>query len=276
MKKFFNYLTVLVMTFVAMSLSSCHSASPDADEEAVLIEKPIIFGHGGVDEVPVTSGLTWCWFSTDVEYVKITPVAYNEHIEDAAAEAGVLLDWDTQIILQVESGKSPILLKNYGKDWYINNIQKVYTSHFYNVVGDYDSYQLISDRAVTDSIENIMLNYMRVYVDSLSAHKEFPVIVKKVITGKAIPNEPLRNELDRTAAIIQQKKSNDMRTQAEQSRTEAEKQRAIADKAYMNEMNLTADQFIALKAWEIIEKKQGANIDVLFDGSASKMWNVRR
>lgn len=274
MKNYLNFLTVLVMVFVAVT--SCHSAAPDADEEAVLIEKPIMWGHGGVDDEPVTSGLTWCWFSTDVEYVKITPVAYNEHIEDAAAEAGVLLDWDTQIILQVEAGKSPILLKNYGKDWYVNNIQKVYTSHFYNVVGDYDSYQLISDRAVTDSIEHIMLDYMRAYVDSLSSHKEFPVIVKNVITGKAIPNEPLRNELDRTAAIIQQKKSNDMRTQAEQSRTEAEKQRAIADKAYMQEMNLTAEQFISLKAWEIIDKKQGANIDVLFDGSANKMWNVRR
>ena len=39
---------------------------------------------------------------------------------------------------------------------------------------------------------------------------------------------------------------------------------------------LTPDQYIQLRAWDIIEKKQGANIDVLFDGSAQHMWNIKR
>jgi hypothetical protein len=44
----------------------------------------------------------------------------------------------------------------------------------------------------------------------------------------------------------------------------------------MLEMNLTPQQFIQLRAWDIIEKKDGASIDVLFDGSTEKMWNIRR
>ena len=32
----------------------------DADEETVLVKKPWFFGHGGVDNDPVQSGLTWC------------------------------------------------------------------------------------------------------------------------------------------------------------------------------------------------------------------------
>jgi hypothetical protein len=44
----------------------------------------------------------------------------------------------------------------------------------------------------------------------------------------------------------------------------------------MKEMGLTPDQYIQLRAWDIIEKKQGANIDVLFDGSAQHMWNIKR
>ena len=60
------------------------------------------------------------------------------------------------------------------------------------------------------------------------------------------------------------------------AREKAERQRAIADKAYMNEMKLTPGQFIQLKAWDIIEKKQGANIDVLFNAEGTtKMWNVK-
>ena len=42
-------------------------------------------------------------------------------------------------------------------------------------------------------------------------------------------------------------------------------------------MGLTAEQFISLKAWDVISAKQGANIDVLFDGgTSSHMWNIRK
>lgn len=51
MKKF---LLILSLTMTLVSLTSCHSVSPDADEEAVLIYKPWFFGHGLVDAVPDT------------------------------------------------------------------------------------------------------------------------------------------------------------------------------------------------------------------------------
>lgn len=273
MKNFIYYSFALLCLVL---LSGCHAAEPDADSEAVLTKKPWIFGKGGVDPEPVKTGLEWCVPSTDVDYVKIVPIAHVEDIQDAVCEGNTPLDWNIQITMQVIPGKSPILLQNYGKQWYENNIHKVFTSHFYNIVGNYDAYSLMSERVVTDSIEAILTRYMTEYIDSLSKRAEFPVRVCNVTVGKAKPNDPLRNEMDQTAAIGQQKKSNELRIEAEKARGEANKQRAIADKAYMNEMNLSQDQFIQLRAWEIIEKKSGANIDVLFDGSANKMWNVRR
>ena len=41
-------------------------------------------------------------------------------------------------------------------------------------------------------------------------------------------------------------------------------------------MELSTQQFIQLKVWDIIAAKNGANIDVLFntDGT-TKMWNVK-
>ena len=45
--------------FIGMSvlaLSSCYRVKPDADEESVLIAKPFLFGHGGVDDTSVSSG----------------------------------------------------------------------------------------------------------------------------------------------------------------------------------------------------------------------------
>ena len=275
MKKFLSIIAVLFCATVLMT--SCTMASPEADEEGVLTMHPWIFGHGGVDETPVNSGLTWCAPTTDVTYIKITPVAYDEHIEDAYSDDNTQLDFDIQIILQIQKGKSPVLIQNYGADWYKNNIHKIFVSHFYNLVGNYSPFDLMSNRAVTDSIEVLMKTYMTNYISELSKKKgNMPVIVNSVTIGKGTPNDEMKKEMDRTAAMIQERKSQEQREAAQKARERSERQRAIADKAYMREMGLTPDQYIQLHAWDIIEKKQGANIDVLFDGSAQSMWNIKR
>ena len=54
------------------------------------------------------------------------------------------------------------------------------------------------------------------------------------------------------------------------------RQRAKADKAYREELGLTIPQFIELRKWEVIEKKQGANIDVVVGGNPTPMiYNVK-
>jgi hypothetical protein len=83
-------------------------------------------------------------------------------------------------------------------------------------------------------------------------------------------------EMNQTAAAIQAAQTQQRKKEMEQQREAAERQRAIADKAYMNEMNLSAAQFIQLRAWDIIKEKQGANVDVLFNGSVDAIWNIRR
>ena len=273
MRKFIWFLAI---AFVSISMSSCTSAAPNADEEGVLIKKPWIWGNGGVDKTPVQTGQEWCALSTEVVYVKITPIAYDEHIEDAYSDDNTTLDFNIQIIMQVQKGKSPILLQNYGIDWYKNNIQKTFTSHFYNLIGNYSPFDLMSNRKVTDSIEVLMKKYMDNYITELSKKKgEMPVTVNSVIIGKGTPNEEMKKEMDHTAAMIQERKSQELREATQKARESAERQRAIADKAYMKEMGLTADQYIQLRAWDIIEKKNGANIDVMI-GPATSMWNIRR
>lgn len=75
--------------------------------------------------------------------------------------------------------------------------------------------------------------------------------------------------MNKTAAAIQAK-------QTQEKRVEMENARAIADKAYMNAMNLSPSQFIQLRQWDVIEKKDGANIDVLVGGSEVPMWNIKQ
>lgn len=77
MKKFLYLLIALIACTV---FSSCHRVAPGADEESVLVHKPWFFGHGGVDKDAVTTGSTWCWWSTSSETFKIIPVKYTGKI----------------------------------------------------------------------------------------------------------------------------------------------------------------------------------------------------
>ena len=117
---------------------------------------------------------------------------------------------------------------------------------------------------------------MQDYVAQLSKEKEFPIIIKQVTIGKAIPNKEQLEEMNKTAKAVQAKQTQDRLREVEESREKVERQRAKADKAYMEEMHLNATDFISLKWIETIAAKQGANIDVLVGGNTSQMWNIRR
>lgn len=274
--------TKVRLSAVAMLLmcgvTSCVNVAPNAGEEAVLIHKPYIFGHGGVDEKPVETGRQYEWFSTDYVIVSMLPQKFDEKLDDAASNDNTLLDFNTQIQLQVIDNKSPILIKNYGPNWYVNVIQEVYRNTVRNYISKFGPFDLMSNREVLDSINFAVKRDMEGYIAELSGKSgEMPVNVVNVVVGRAIPNEKQKAEMDNTAAATQAKRTEESRLEMLKAKEAAERQRAIADKAYQEELGLSTDQFIQLKAWEIIEKKDGANIDVLVGSTGtSSMWNVRR
>lgn len=272
-----SMLSVLSLCLM-LGMNSCINVAPGAGEEAVLIHKPYIFGHGGIDEKPVETGRQYEWFSTSYVIVSMLPQKFDEKLDDAASNDNTLLDFNTQIQLQVEDNKSPVLIKNYGKNWYVNVIQEVYRNTVRNYISKFGPFDLMSNREVLDSINFAVKNDMERYIDELSVKSgELPIDVVNVVVGRAIPNEKQKAEMDNTAAATQAKRTEESRYEMLKAKEAAERQRAIADKAYQVEMGLSADQFIQLKAWEVIEKKEGANIDVLVGAnSASNMWNVRR
>ncbi len=269
-KKLFYLIAGIVL------LSSCHGVRPGADEEAVLIDKPWFFGHGGVDEDPVSTGLKWCWWSTSAEIFKVTPQRYDESFDDIFSNDNTPLDFNTYINIQIEPGKTPILLQNYGVDWYKNNIQVYYRNKTREYVSMYNPFDLISNREVLNKIDSSLIVDVRNYVYYLSKNKEFPIKILSITTGAAKPNQDQLEEMNKTAQYIQQKRSMEQKAIAEVARAEAEKKRAEADKAYMTSMQLDANQFINLKWIETIANKQGANIDVLIGNNETPMWNIRR
>lgn len=269
---------ILFFMVAALALTGCHGVRPEADEEAVLVHKPWFFGHGGVDKNPVTTGLEWVWWSTSSETFKVVPVKYEEKLDDIISNENTPLDFQTVISLQIQKGKTPVLLQNYGVDWYENNIRDTYLNTTRHYVSLYSPFDLTSNREVIAHIDSCVRADMVAYIAKLSQEKgELPVTVCNVITGRAIPNQKQLEEMNNTAAQIQAKQTQERRQEMEAAREGAEKQRAIADKAYQRELGLTTDQFIQLKAWDVIAEKDGANIDVLVGGGgSSQMWNIRR
>lgn len=222
------------------------------------------------------TGLTWCWWSTHCYYFKIVPVRHKIALDDLFSDDNTPLDFHTAIITQIEQGKSPILLQNYGEDWFNANINE----HFCNLVRDHISqhspFDLMSNRAVLNEIDNKIRQQMQDYIAKLSEKKEMPVIIKEVIIGKATPNKQQLDEMNRTAKVVQAKQTQEREYEVQIAREKAERQKAKADKAYMDEMNLSASQFINLKWIETVANKQGANIDVLVGGGSDPIWNIKR
>jgi regulator of protease activity HflC (stomatin/prohibitin superfamily) len=275
MKKF---LVMFSIAFMAMfSLTSCMGCTTvDADEETVLIDKPWFFGHGGVQEKAVETGLKWIWWSTDTETFKIIPIKHQVDMNDLFSDDNTPLDFHTIIITQIEKGKTPILLQNYGVDWFNTNIYNEYCNLVRDHISQHSPFDLMSNRAILNDIDAKVLKQMQEFVAKLSKEKEFPIIIRQVTIGKATPNEKQLEEMNNTAKAVQAKQTQEREAEVQLAREKAERQRAKADKAYMEEMHLSSSDFISLKWIETIAAKNGANIDVLVGGNSTSMWNVRR
>jgi regulator of protease activity HflC (stomatin/prohibitin superfamily) len=275
MKKFLTMFSIAIMAM--FSLTSCIGCTTvDADEETVLIDKPWFFGHGGVQKKAVETGLEWIWWSTDTETFKIIPIKHQVDMNDLFSDDNTPLDFHTVIITQIEKGKTPILLQNYGVDWFNTNIYNEYCNLVRDHISQHSPFDLMSNRAILNEIDAKVLKQMQDFVAKLSKEKEFPIIIRQVTIGKATPNEKQLEEMNNTAKAVQAKQTQEREAEVQLAREKAERQRAKADKAYMEEMHLSTSDFISLKWIETIAAKNGANIDVLVGGNSTSMWNVRR
>ena len=279
MKKNLIYAFIAFLILCFFGICTISQVTADADEETVLVEKPYIWGSGGVDDVPVSTGLKWVWFSTTGVKFKIVPVKHQVDMDDLFSDDNTPLDFHTVIITQIKKGKSPILLKNYGVNWFETNIYNYYCNLVRDHISQHSPFDLMSNRAILNDIDSKILKQMQAYVNELSKEKEFPITIRQVTIGKAIPNQEQLQEMNKTAKAVQAKQTQERECEVQLAREKAERQRAKADKAYREELGLSTADFINLKWIETIAEKQGANIDVMVGNNTTpttNMWNVRR
>ena len=85
----------------------------DAGHEGVLARKPAIFGHGGVDPVPVATGRIAVAPTTEVISIDVRPIQYSEHCDIISAE-NAPVSFDAFFIAHVIPGRAPDLISRSG------------------------------------------------------------------------------------------------------------------------------------------------------------------
>lgn len=252
MRKTKNLFSILVMAiFSVLFMTSCSSVTVDGGQEVVFIEKPLLFGKGGVDPTPLTDGREWIAVTTSTVTFNVTPVTYTEAFNDMMPADNTPIDLNAYFKIRPIPGKTPLLYKNFTQDWYKHSLQ----AHFRTLVRDeaspYRMFDLTSRRDTSARIQAVVLAKARAYIDSL----DIPVDLQEVIIGAATPPSEVLEENKRTAAQNQNKLTQDARAAAELARKQAEINKAVADKAYKTEMNMTTSEYLQLRSLEIEKEK---------------------
>lgn len=229
---------VVGLMFFALGVTA---VKPDAGYQAVLIHKPMIFGHGGVDPIPVKTGRKYVIWTTDAIYVNMQPTQHPMHFEDFMSSDGTPLDFDAVIRLRVVN--SVVLVENFGPKWYENNVQAVFTNLSRQAVRKHGMNETAIDTTANDAIDYEVSEATRKYL----VEAKLPVELVDVTLGKANPPDSIKNQRIETATQEQRIKTESQRKLAEDSRKNAEVSRAAADNAYRNAMQLSQEQFLRLE-----------------------------
>jgi regulator of protease activity HflC (stomatin/prohibitin superfamily) len=263
-------LIFMIMAFISlMSFTSCRSVTPDAGTESVLVMKPWIWGHGGVDETPVTTGREYVALSTYSVDFNIQPVTYTEEFTNLIPSDNTPLSFSVYPKMQVKSGKTPGLLKDFGVDWYKNNFEAPFRTAVRDLSGMYKMFDLANKREISSLLEKSLYNKAVRIIDSVGLTPY--ITVHPVSIGAITPPDEVLSETRLTAAQTQSQLTQDARAKSELNRKQAEVNKALADRAYMISMNMTTSEYLHLRQLEIEKEKvellkDNKNATIIFGG----------
>lgn len=260
-------ITLILFAFI-VTLTSCYRVQPDPGQESVLVYKPFIFGHGGVDEDPISTGSTWCWATTDHKEFIITPITITENFENMIPADNTPVSFSAYLKVQIKKGETPTLYKNFGEHWYEHNLQASFRTMVRDKASAFKMFDLASKREISSQLEKDIYKDIVEYAKRVN----LPIEVMQVSIGAITPPEQVLTETKLTAAQNQSVLTQNARATAELSRKQAEINKAIADMAYQDQMKMTIDQYLHLRQLEIEKEKvelikDNKNVSIIFGGN---------
>lgn len=236
----------LLAALAVVGLTGCSVVTPDATDVGVLIDRPWMSSGGGVRAETVPGGTrAYTWFSTEAVYVTVTPQQKTMGFDDFASQDNILLDYNTSIQYRITN--APVLVRDFGGDWFKNNVEAQYTAIVRNQVKQFSMSDMLSDSSVAQRVDDEVTKNIR----DLVKESKLPVEILNVTLGRAIPNENVLNQMNDTAAQQQRVKTLAAAVSAENERKKEQEAKADADNAYRAKMGLTPEQYLAREIAEI-------------------------
>jgi regulator of protease activity HflC (stomatin/prohibitin superfamily) len=248
-------LTAILAAAIASTtiMTGCSSYSPDAGHEIVLVKKPMIFGHGGVAPEPVKTGRTYAALTTDGIDVYMQPFKYETELPDTMTKDGVPITFHAIMVLKVTD--SVLLIKNFGPDWYKNNLEEPFKTMVRQAVRKRGMNETAISTTALDDIDNEIHDQLIKFIKD----KGLPVELVTMTVGKANPPDSIKNQRIETATQEQRIQTEQQTKLAEDQRKAAETSRADADNAYREAMHLSPEQFIQLETIKMQNQVCGPN-----------------
>lgn len=229
---------------LALLVGSCsfHSVQPDAGFEAVLIDKPMFIGHGGVEDSPVKTGRSYVWATTDNVMVFVQPTKQDIAFTDLMTSDGVPIDFHAIIRYRVIDSVS--LIKNFGPRWYETNLEPEFRNVMRQAVRKHGMNETAIDTSAIAAIDAEVDTSLRAYIQKA----KLPIQLLQVSAGRANPPVQILTQRTETAAQEQRVRTMQQMKLAEDARLAAEESRARADNAYRQQMGLSPELYVQLEA----------------------------
>jgi regulator of protease activity HflC (stomatin/prohibitin superfamily) len=240
-----------VVAMILLGMAGCKSIAPDAGHEVVLVEKPIFFGHGGINSEPVRAGRAFVAATTDGIDVNMQPVAYQQDLPDTMTADGVPVSFHA--IMNIQVTDSVKLISQFGQNWYANNLDAPFMSLVRQQVRQHGMNEVAISASAIDTIDAEITKGLNNFITA----KKLPVQLITLTIGRAIPPDAVKNQRIETATQEQRIQTEQQMKLAEDARAQSEQSRAKADNAYRQAMQLSPEQFIQLETVKMMERACG-------------------
>lgn len=237
----------LMALALSLAFTGCTVVEPAADEVAVLIDRPVMFGDGGVRQGDVREGgtRTYTWQSTESKNITVKPVAVPVTFKDFNTADNAPLDFNT--VLRYRTTNAPAMIK-LGDAWFENSVSPQYTDIVRRAVKGYNLQDMMSNQTTADELDAKVTEQIKQIV----ADQKLPIEILGVNLGRALPDPTVTAQMNQTVAERQRKLTMDQSDLAEQARKSSETSRANADNAYRLALGMSSDEFVKLEQMKLL------------------------
>jgi len=274
---------LLIATIAALGLwglMGCSVAAPNAGHEAVWVEKPFLFGHGGIDQTPVTAGRAYGAITSDAIDVDMLPQRIDMEFDDMMTKSGVPVSF--HVVAQFKVTDPVRLVSGFGADrddkgnwgFWDRNLDQPLRTAVRDSVKQRDMQEMAISQTAADAVgQEVSTAAIRIV-----QQQGLPIAFTAINVGRVNPPDAIKNQRIETAAQEQRAITEQQTKLAEDQRKAAEQSRASADNSYREAMQLSPDQFLQLERIKMQRDvcAHGSTCTFFIGGGASPVLDVGR